>query len=60
MILNSPLFVNDLYWEIPSLNGFPGGYMKDIVEWFSARDFINLLSSKNDRRILCHECVIYR
>ncbi len=57
--LKTPLVVNDAYWDIPSLNGFPGGYMKDVVEWFNAEDFIILLANKKDRRILCHECVIY-
>ncbi|MDO4712451.1 MAG: non-canonical purine NTP pyrophosphatase [Candidatus Saccharibacteria bacterium] len=25
-----PIVVNDVSWEIPALNGFPGGYMKDV------------------------------
>ena len=40
--IKAPLIVNDAFWSIPALNGFPGGYMKDITEWFEAQDFINL------------------
>ena len=25
-----PVVVNDTSWKIPALNGFPGGYMKDV------------------------------
>ena len=27
--LHLPLVINDGFWSIPSLGGFPGGYMKD-------------------------------
>lgn len=55
-----PVVINDSFWEIPALNGFPGGYMKDILEWFSAADYINLMQGKTDRRICVNECVIYQ
>ena len=59
-ITNAPLVVNDAFWSIPSLNGFPGGYMKDIAEWFKADDFISLMRDTLDRRIIVTECVVYK
>jgi non-canonical purine NTP pyrophosphatase (RdgB/HAM1 family) len=55
-----PVVINDSFWEITALNGFPGGYMKDIFEWFSTEDFINLMQGKADRRVSVTECVIYQ
>ena len=46
-----PVVVNDSSWEIPALGGFPGGYMKDVANWFTAEDFLALMKDKNDRRI---------
>ena len=51
--------VNDSSWEIPALGGFPGGYMKDVVNWFTAEDFLALMKDKNDRRIILHAVVAY-
>jgi XTP/dITP diphosphohydrolase len=55
-----PMVINDSFWEIPALNGFPGGYMKDIIEWFTAEDFINLMQGKTDRRVCITECIVYK
>ena len=54
-----PIVVNDSSWEIPALGGFPGGYMKDVVGWFTAEDFLALMKDKNDRRIILHDVVAY-
>ena len=54
-----PVVVNDSSWEIPALGGFPGGYMKDVVGWFTAEDFLALMKDKNDRRIILHDVVAY-
>ena len=51
--------VNDSSWEIPALGGFPGGYMKDVANWFTAEDFLALMKDKNDRRIILHDVVAY-
>ena len=58
--LHKPLVINDAYWTIPSLNGFPGGYMKDIAEWFTADDFLALLRDKKDRKVVITECIVYQ
>lgn len=54
-----PVVVNDSSWEIPALGGFPGGYMKDVVGWLMAEDFLALMKDKNDRRIILHDVVAY-
>ncbi|MDE2144954.1 MAG: hypothetical protein KGJ01_03245 [Patescibacteria group bacterium] len=54
-----PLVVTDTFWNIPALNGFPGGYMKEVAGWFKEEDFLNLIKDKNDRRISFTESVTY-
>ena len=54
-----PVVVNDSSWEIPALGGFPGCYMKDVANWFTAEDFLALMKDKNDRRIILHDVVAY-
>jgi XTP/dITP diphosphohydrolase len=58
--IQSPVVINDTSWSIPALNGFPGGYMKDVAEWFTPENFINLVASSTDRRICITEVVIYK
>jgi len=57
--IKQPLVVTDTYWNIPALNGFPGGYMKEIAGWFSEEDFLNLMERKTDRRISFAESITY-
>lgn len=57
--LGKPIVVNDSSWSIPALNGFPGGYMKDISSWLDESDFLALMSIKNDRTIYLTEVVAY-
>lgn len=58
-MLGHPLVVNDSSWEIPALNGFPGGYMKDVAQWLTAEDFLRLMDGRHDRRIILHDVVMY-
>lgn len=53
------IVVADTSWSIPSLNGFPGGYMKDVTEWLAPTDFINLVSDKDDKTIIFRETITY-
>ena len=55
-----PTVINDAFWNIPALNGFPGGYMKDVIEWFTAQDWLDLMAGRQDQRICCTETVIYK
>lgn len=52
--------INDAFWSIPALKGFPGGYMKDVWQWFEAEDFLNLMHGKKDRTIIATDTVIYK
>ena len=58
--VKKPVVVTDTFWNIPALNGFPGGYMKDIAEWLTSEDFINLVKDKSDRRISFTESIVYK
>ena len=55
-----PVVITDTSWNIPSLNGFPGGYMKDVSKWFKPSDFIALMKNKTDRRIAMTETIAYK
>lgn len=57
--IGRPVVVNDSFWEIPALGGFPGGYMKQIAQWLTAADFLALMRNKADRRIFLHDTVVY-
>jgi XTP/dITP diphosphohydrolase len=59
MAINKPLVVTDTFWTIPSLNGFPGAYMHEVADWFSAEDFIALIRDKSDKRIYFSENITY-
>lgn len=50
--LQKPVVVNDSFWTIPALGGFPGGYMKDITSWLSAEDFLSMMKGKSDQSII--------
>ncbi len=53
------IVVADTSWSIPALNGFPGGYMKDVAGWFAPEDFINLIADK-DPIIIFTESIVYK
>lgn len=57
--LQKPLVVNDAGWRIPTLNGFPGAYMRYINECFAAEDFLRLMDGKTDRRIYLIDVIAY-
>ena len=54
-----PVVINDSYWTIPALKGFPGAFMSYVVKWLSAEDFIRLMEGKSDRSICCTETLVY-
>ncbi len=58
-ILKKPLIVSDSGWSITALNGFPGPMMAFVNNWFSAEDFLNLMSSKKDKEIILKEYLVY-
>ena len=54
-----PVVVSDTSWSIPSLGGFPGGYMKDVSAWLQPHDWLALMNQYEDRTIECHEHLAY-
>jgi non-canonical purine NTP pyrophosphatase (RdgB/HAM1 family) len=56
-IVKKPLIVSDSGWSIPALNGFPGAYMHYVNNWFTARDFLNLMKNKKDQTIILNSVV---
>lgn len=56
---NEPVVVNDSYWSIPVLGGFPGAYMKDVSQWFAPEDFLALMAQKSDKSIVLTEVIGY-
>ena len=56
-IFKKPLVVSDSGWSIPSLGGFPGPYMHYVNEWFSVKDFLNLMRDKKDKTIILEHII---
>jgi non-canonical purine NTP pyrophosphatase (RdgB/HAM1 family) len=54
-----PVVVNDAYWNILALHGFPGAYMADMTTWLKPEDFLKLLEDKTDRTIICTDTLVY-
>ncbi len=59
-IVKKPVIISDTSWNIPALNGFPGGYMKDVAQWFTSEDFLNLIKDKEDKRVCFIETLVYK
>lgn len=57
--LQKPLFVNDSGWFVTALNGFPGPYMKYINHWFTAQDFLNLMSGHANKELILKQVVVF-
>ncbi len=57
--LGMPVVVSDDTWDIPSLKGFPGAYMKSINYWFTPEDFLRLMDGIEYRKIILHQYLAY-
>lgn len=58
--LQKPLVVSDDSWMIPGLNNFPGPYMKQVNEWLTVQDWLNLTRDLSDRSIILRQIVVYQ
>jgi non-canonical purine NTP pyrophosphatase (RdgB/HAM1 family) len=58
-VTKQPVVVSDTSWAIPALNGFPGGYMKDVAIWWDAQNWLDIMARQSDRRLICMEHVAY-
>jgi non-canonical purine NTP pyrophosphatase (RdgB/HAM1 family) len=54
-----PVVVNDTYWNILALRGFPGAYMSYVSSWLKAEDFLALMADKQDRTIVATDTIAY-
>jgi non-canonical purine NTP pyrophosphatase (RdgB/HAM1 family) len=54
-----PVLVQDTFWNILALRGFPGAYMHDVTLWLKPEDFLALLHNKIDRTIIRTHTVVY-
>jgi non-canonical purine NTP pyrophosphatase (RdgB/HAM1 family) len=54
-----PVVVNDVFWNILALRGFPGGYMAHVAGWFKAEDFLKLMEDKTDRTVIGTDMLVY-
>lgn len=52
------VLVNDSWWSIEALKGFPGGYMHDINRWFDVDDFLALMKDKPNRSIVLTDTLV--
>ena len=57
--IQEPVVVSDTSWSISALDGFPGGYMKDVAMWFDEKDWLAIMERHEDKRIFCYEHVAY-
>lgn len=58
-LLQQPVVVQDTSWNIPALGGFPGGYMKDVANWWTPQDWTEIMTRHTDKTIYCLEHVVY-
>ena len=56
---NKPTFVTDASFDIESLNGFPGPFMKQVNHYLSTEDILNLLKDKTNRKFNLKECLAF-
>jgi inosine/xanthosine triphosphate pyrophosphatase family protein len=54
-----PVVVQDSFWNILALRGFPGAFMSYVAKWFTAEDFLRLMEGKTDRTVLCTDSLVY-
>ncbi len=54
-----PVVVQDTFWNILALRGFPGAFMNYVGEWLKAEDLLALMEGKSDRTIIRTHTVVY-
>jgi non-canonical purine NTP pyrophosphatase (RdgB/HAM1 family) len=54
-----PVVVQDTFWNILALRGFPGAYMRYINDWLKPEDFLALMEGKPDRTVIRTHTVAY-
>lgn len=54
-----PVVVQNVYWNILALRGFPGAFMRHVAEWLKPEDFLQLMEGKADRTVMRTHTVAY-
>ncbi|HKU18284.1 MAG TPA: non-canonical purine NTP pyrophosphatase [Candidatus Saccharimonadales bacterium] len=54
-----PVVVNDAFWNIIALKGFPGAFMGYMAGWLQPEDFLRLMEGKQDRTVVCSDTLVY-
>lgn len=54
-----PVVVQDTFWNILALHGFPGAYMRYVADWLKPEDFLAMMAGKQDRTIIRTHTVAY-
>jgi XTP/dITP diphosphohydrolase len=54
-----PVVVQDTFWNILALRGFPGAYMRYINDWLKPEDLLALMEGKTDRTVIRTHTVAY-
>lgn len=57
--VKKPLFINDHFWSISALHGFPGAYMKYMNQWLEPEDFLRLMKGKENRDAIQTEALCF-
>ena len=58
--INGDFFIEDSSFHIPALNGFPGVYVRYIVETLGVNGIITAMKGLESRGCFFRSCVIYR
>lgn len=59
LLAGRPVVVQDSFWNILALRGFPGAYMRYVNDWFKVDDFLALMKDKKDRTVIRTHTLIY-
>jgi non-canonical purine NTP pyrophosphatase (RdgB/HAM1 family) len=54
-----PVVVQDAFWNIMALRGFPGAYMSEVSQWLRADEFLKLMEGKADRTVYIKDTLVY-
>ncbi len=57
--LNKPVIKSDVGYYIEELRGFPGPFLKYVNDMLASEDILNMMKTKNNRKIYLKECLTY-
>lgn len=57
--LNKAVLVTDAGLHIEALNGFPGPFVKFVNEWFTEKDYVNLLAGYENKAAYLLDCLAF-